>query len=65
MRSSPNEWNIFGTGPWNYTSNAQNVYNYWVNGTERSKDFESLYTLGMRGEGDCKCSLVYIGGATC
>lgn len=52
MRSTPNEWNAFGTGPWNYTSNAQNVYNYWVNGTERAKPYESLYTLGMRGDGD-------------
>lgn len=49
MRSTPVEWGLFGVGPWNYSINAQNVYNYWVNGTERSKAFENVYTLGMRG----------------
>ena len=54
MRSTPNEWNVFGTGPWNYTTNAQNVYNYWVVGTERAKPYESIFTIGMRGAGDRK-----------
>ena len=52
MRSSPNEWGIFGEGPWNYTSNSENVYKYFVEGTERARPYESLFTLGMRGEGD-------------
>ena len=54
MRATPNEWNKLGKGAWNYTSNSQNVYNYWVEGVERAKPFESLYTLGMRGAGDRK-----------
>ncbi|KAI0791027.1 hypothetical protein C8Q75DRAFT_890923 [Abortiporus biennis] len=49
MRGTPIEWNLFGTGPWNYTTNSQNIYNYWVNGTIRAKPFESIFTLGMRG----------------
>ncbi|KAH8079833.1 hypothetical protein BXZ70DRAFT_1050614, partial [Cristinia sonorae] len=49
MRGTPIEWNLFGTGPWNYTSNAKNVYDYWVNGTIRAKPFESIFTMGMRG----------------
>ncbi|TCD68567.1 hypothetical protein EIP91_010492 [Steccherinum ochraceum] len=56
MRSTPVEWGLFGEGPWNYSINAQNVYNYWVNGTERSKSFENVYTLGMRGDGDLPLS---------
>ena len=59
MRSTPNKWNVFGVGPWNYTTNAQNVYNYWVVGTERAKPYESIFTIGMRGDGDrrhCICS---------
>lgn len=54
MRSTPIEWNIFGNGTWDYATNAQNVYEYFVNGTERAKPYESLFTLGMRGAGDRK-----------
>ena len=52
MRSIPVEWSLFGSGPWDYSTNAQNIYNFWVVGVERSKTFESLYTMGMRGDGD-------------
>ncbi|KAH8822674.1 hypothetical protein DL96DRAFT_1714124 [Flagelloscypha sp. PMI_526] len=51
-RSSPNEWNLYGSGPWNYTSNAANVYKYFQEGAERAKPYETLFTVGMRGSGD-------------
>ena len=53
MRGTPIEWNIFGSGPWDYGVNAQNIYNYWVVGAQRAKPFESIYTMGMRGAGHC------------
>lgn len=53
MRGTPIEWNIFGSGPWDYTTNSKNIYNYWVNGTIRAEPYESIFTLGMRGAGDC------------
>ena len=53
-RASPPEWNIFGKGPWNYTSNGDAIYDYWVDGVERAKTYETVYTLGMRGAGDCQ-----------
>lgn len=56
MRSIPVEWSLFGSGPWDYSTNAQNIYNFWVVGVERSKTFESLYTMGMRGDGDLPVS---------
>ncbi|KAF7966554.1 hypothetical protein HWV62_37875 [Athelia sp. TMB] len=56
MRSIPNEWSLFGVGPWDYSSNAQEIYNFWVNGTERAKPYESLFTIGMRGDGDLPLS---------
>ena len=59
MRATPNEWGIFGEGPWNYTSNSENVYKYFVQGTERARPYESLFTLGMRGEGDRKSNPLY------
>ncbi|KAL0562969.1 hypothetical protein V5O48_019109, partial [Marasmius crinis-equi] len=52
MRSTPNEFNVFSKGPWNYHTNKDNIYQYWVEGAERAKPYESLFTVGMRGAGD-------------
>ena len=54
MRSIPVEWTLFGQGPWDYSTNAQFIYNFWVNGTIRAKPYENIFTVGMRGDGDCK-----------
>ncbi|KDR78329.1 hypothetical protein GALMADRAFT_138431 [Galerina marginata CBS 339.88] len=56
MRSTPNEFNIFGKGPWDYTTNSANINQFWLDGTERAKPFESVYTVGMRGFGDLPLS---------
>jgi hypothetical protein len=50
MRSLPIEWDLFGQGDWNFTSNRQNVTDFWTVGTERAKSFENVFTLGMRGQ---------------
>ncbi|KAI0049026.1 glycoside hydrolase family 115 protein [Auriscalpium vulgare] len=52
MRSIPVEWNLFGEGDYDYNTNQQFIYNFWVEGVNRSKTYESLYTVGMRGNGD-------------
>ncbi|CDO68754.1 Glycoside Hydrolase Family 115 protein [Trametes cinnabarina] len=51
MRSIPVEWNLFGVGQWDYGTNQQFIYNFWVNGTERAKPYENMFTVGMRGNG--------------
>ncbi|KAF8751462.1 hypothetical protein RHS01_08171 [Rhizoctonia solani] len=51
-RSTPNEWNRSPRGKWNFTSNAENVSKYWVEGVQRVVSYETVFTLGMRGEGD-------------
>ncbi|KAI0311862.1 hypothetical protein OF83DRAFT_1177164 [Amylostereum chailletii] len=56
MRSIPVEWDLFGQGPWDYSTNADFIYNFWVQGVNRSKTFESMYTVGMRGNGDLPLS---------
>ncbi|KAI0830304.1 hypothetical protein BC628DRAFT_1357337 [Trametes gibbosa] len=56
MRSTPVEWDLFGSGVWDYGTNTQNIYDYWVNGTVRSKTYENVYTIGMRGAGDLPLS---------
>ncbi|CDZ98254.1 hypothetical protein [Phaffia rhodozyma] len=50
-RNTP-EWTNFGKGDWNYTSNKDFLDNFWTEGVERSKNYETLYTVGMRGNGD-------------
>ncbi|EJT96994.1 hypothetical protein DACRYDRAFT_59782 [Dacryopinax primogenitus] len=52
MRSTPNEWNTFGSGPWDFNTNAANITAFWTEGAERAKLYESLYSVGMRGNGD-------------
>ncbi|KAH7910771.1 hypothetical protein BJ138DRAFT_970832, partial [Hygrophoropsis aurantiaca] len=56
MRSTPVEWDIFGTGAWDYATNRQNIYDFWVVGAERGKPFENIYSVGMRGAGDLPMS---------
>lgn len=52
MRSTPNEFNLYGKGTWDYVNNGDNIKQYWLDGAKRAKSFESVYTLGMRGFGD-------------
>lgn len=46
------EWRRYGKGEWNYERNAEELQRFWARGVKRSKDWEVLYTVGMRGDGD-------------
>lgn len=52
MMRADKEWNRYGKGPWEYSKNPENLYNFWVDGATRNKPYESIYTLGMRGQQD-------------
>lgn len=39
-------------GPWNYTSNKDFLDKFWTEGLERAKPYETMITVGMRGDGD-------------
>jgi hypothetical protein len=52
MLRAQQEWKRHGTGPWDYTKNAKTLDAFWEEGIERNKNFESVITLGMRGDGD-------------
>ncbi len=52
MMRSHNEWNKFGGGEWNYETNREKLQEFWKGGIERMGDFESVVTVGMRGDGD-------------
>ena len=46
------EWSRYGGGAWNYETNAPKLREFWRGGIERMGDYESVVTLGMRGDGD-------------
>ena len=48
------EWSRAGNGPpsWDYTKNESKLRDYWSEGLKRTKDYEKIVTLGMRGDGD-------------
>jgi hypothetical protein len=50
------EWRPFGGGAWNYETNAEQLRRFWTDGIRRAKDFESIVTLAMRGDGDLAMS---------
>lgn len=46
------EWRRYGKGEWNYATNAQTLQEFWRTSVERTKNFENIMTIGMRGDGD-------------
>lgn len=46
------EWRRYNGGPWNYETNAEKIREFWRGGIERMGDYESVVTVGMRGDGD-------------
>ncbi len=46
------EWHRYGSGAWNYKKNAEVLSDFWQKGMERNKDYETVVTVGMRGDGD-------------
>ena len=52
MLRAQQEWKRHGKGPWNYATNSEVLRPFWDEGIERNKAYESIVTLGMRGDGD-------------
>lgn len=52
MNCAQQDWKRRGTGPWNYNTNAAELDKLWKFGMERSKNYETVVTVGMRGDGD-------------
>ena len=49
-RNKP-EWDRAQEGPWDWT-NSEVLEEFWKVGAERAKGRETLFTMGMRGDGD-------------
>ena len=56
MMRAQQEWKRHGTGPWDYTQNKQVLDDFWRAGVKRNRDYENIYTVGMRGDGDMPMS---------
>lgn len=52
MGLAQQDWKRRGTGAWDYSKNSTVLQNFWKTGIERCKDWESVITVGMRGDGD-------------
>ncbi|MGH7497200.1 MAG: glycosyl hydrolase 115 family protein [bacterium] len=46
------EWQRYVSGPWNYEKNETKLREFWTAGIKRMKNYESIVTLAMRGDGD-------------
>lgn len=52
MLRSQQEWARHGSGHWDYSKNSKVLYDFWSEGVRRNRNFESITTLAMRGDGD-------------
>ncbi|WAJ71898.1 glycosyl hydrolase 115 family protein [Catenovulum adriaticum] len=52
MMRAADEWYRGDFGPWDYKTNKDFFQEYWRGGIERMGDYESVVTVGMRGDGD-------------
>ena len=52
MLRAQQEWARHGSGHWDYSKNAKVLYDFWSEGVRRNRNFESIITLAMRGDGD-------------
>ena len=56
MLRAQQEWKRHGSGAWDYSANAPVLDKFWDEGVERNMNYESIITLGMRGDGDLPMS---------
>lgn len=52
MALAQQDWKRRGHGEWNYVKNEEGLKDFWRSGMERAKGWETLVTVGMRGDGD-------------
>ncbi len=52
MMRADKEWNRYGKGKWEYSTNPEQLAEFWRQGALRARPYESLFTMGMRGQED-------------
>ncbi|QJR82830.1 glycosyl hydrolase [Alteromonas pelagimontana] len=56
MMRADKEWNRYGEGKWEYSTNPDNLAAFWEEGAKRYQHREGVFTLGMRGQEDTPMS---------
>lgn len=51
MARNKEEWDLEGQGSWDWT-NKEFMQEWWEYGVERAKGLDTMFTVGMRGDGD-------------
>ncbi|NJM26986.1 MAG: glycosyl hydrolase, partial [Bacteroidia bacterium] len=52
MNRAHAEWKTFKGGAWNYETNERRLREFWTQGIERMRNYETIVSLAMRGDGD-------------
>ncbi|SPO04377.1 uncharacterized protein DNG_07062 [Cephalotrichum gorgonifer] len=52
MARSETEQNTYLQGDWDWNTNQNNIETFFRQGIERAKDWDTMWTMGMRGKGD-------------
>ncbi len=52
MLRAHKEWTRRKIGPWDYAKNEASIKSFFTEGIRRNRAYESLVTIGMRGDGD-------------
>ncbi len=48
----PASWNVATQGPWNYATNRAKMLTFWKEGAQARGQYEAVWTVGLRGNGD-------------
>jgi hypothetical protein len=49
LRDNVGEWDLKTRGPWDYDKNREGILTYWNQRLQENKQYENIYTIGMRG----------------
>ncbi|MEO8593474.1 MAG: glycosyl hydrolase 115 family protein [Candidatus Solibacter sp.] len=52
MLRAQQEWKRHGKGAWDYAKNPEVLRQFWAEGVRRNKNYESIVSMAMRGDGD-------------
>ncbi|MBP1205010.1 hypothetical protein JOD97_003052 [Duganella sp. 1411] len=52
MMRAQQEWHRYGKGPWDYQRNGDTLREFWAGGLRNTRNYESVITMAMRGDGD-------------
>jgi len=52
MLRAQKEWDRRSRQGWNYARDPEGMTKFWTDGLERNKNYESILTMGLRGEND-------------